>query len=261
MLDPAVLDFPPASTPPLGHAAAGRPLSPPERHEFRGDEAGRMPAGPAPRAGALAPSLLGAVLDEIDYGVMVVDAVSATLLHANRLALEEARTHRTLDLAGNRVSAPDGAGQRALSAALLAVRQGRRSLLALRAAPGDAEMAAADGGGRDAAVRVSVVPLANDGGAARALLVFGKRQVADTLSVGFYARAHALTPTEDAVLLSLCRGLRPTQIASEHGVAISTVRTHVNSIRVKTGTSSIRELVNRISALPPMAPALRPCTH
>jgi DNA-binding CsgD family transcriptional regulator len=261
MSDPAVLDRPLAPMLSPDRAALG-PCPPRAHPQGAGGFEPPAASGVAARPGPLAPSLLAVVLDEIDYGVMVVDAVSGALLHANRLALEEAHAHRTLDLGTGRVVAVDGAGQRALAAALQAVQLGRRSLLALRPAPGEAATAR-DGGPRahGSTVQVSVVPLASESGVSRALLVFGKRQVADTLSVGFYARAHALTPTEDAVLLSLCRGLRPTQIASDHGVAISTVRTHVNSIRVKTGTASIRELVDRIAALPPMAPALRRCTH
>jgi DNA-binding CsgD family transcriptional regulator len=208
-----------------------------------------------PRVLAPGAALLGAVLDEIDYGVMVVDPSSAALVHANRLALDELQVHRTLTLTDGRVEAADGVTRRALGAALAAVALGRRSLLTLR--PAGATGNASTGG----TVQVSVVPVATEGGAAHALLVFGKRQVADALAVGFFARAHALTPTEDAVLLALCRGVKPTQIAVDHGVAISTIRTHVNSIRVKTGTGSIRDLVNRVSALPPMAPVLRRCTH
>jgi DNA-binding CsgD family transcriptional regulator len=226
------------------------------------------PASPAlgevTTAAALGPTgssaLLGAVLDEIDYGVMVVEATTGALLHANRLALEEISLHRTLELVDGRVVAPDAGGQRALTSALMAVRQGRRSLLGLNA-PATGERAAAAVAPATGSTQVSVVPIASESPQPRALLVFGKRQVADSLSVGFFARAHSLTPTEDAVLLGLCRGLKPTQIAVDHGVAISTVRTHVNSIRVKTGTSSIRDLVNRVSTLPPMAPALRRCTH
>jgi DNA-binding CsgD family transcriptional regulator len=204
-----------------------------------------------PAATMPATALLGAVLDEIDYGVMVVDPSSASVLHANRLALDEVHVQRTLRLTDARVEAADPPARRALEAALAAVRLGRRSLVRLPPAHG--------GEGREA--QAAVVPLAAEGGSVRALLVFGKRQVADTLAVGFFARAHALTPTEDAVLAALCSGRKPAQIAHDHGVAISTVRTHVNSIRVKTGTTSIRELIGRVSTLPPMAPALRRCAH
>ena len=40
-------------------------------------------------------------------------------------------------------------------------------------------------------------------------------------------------------------------------VAISTVRSHICSIRQKTQTGSIRELINRVTVLPPISPALK----
>jgi DNA-binding CsgD family transcriptional regulator len=235
---------------PLGLPRAPLPARPPEPLSNRA----MVPTSPMP-----APALLGAVLDEIDYGVMVVDPSSASVLHANRLALDEVHVQRTLRVTEGRVEASDPATRQALEAALAAVRLGRRSLVRLPPGRPPGPTPAHDADGLE--VQVSVVPLAADEGPVRALLVFGKRQVADTLTVGFFARAHALTPTEDAVLGALCRGRKPAQIAQDHGVAISTVRTHVNSIRVKTGTTSIRELIGRVSTLPPMAPALRRCTH
>jgi hypothetical protein len=40
-------------------------------------------------------------------------------------------------------------------------------------------------------------------------------------------------------------------------VAISTVRSHICSIRQKTQTGSIRELVNRVTVLPPITSVLK----
>ena len=55
------------------------------------------------------------------------------------------------------------------------------------------------------------------------------------------------------MLSQVCKGLRPAQIASNHGVRISTVRTQLRSIRLKTCSDTIRELVQKVSVLPPMA--------
>ena len=41
------------------------------------------------------------------------------------------------------------------------------------------------------------------------------------------------------------------------GVALSTVRTQINSIRAKTGAASIRALVRQVAVLPPLVSALR----
>jgi DNA-binding CsgD family transcriptional regulator len=55
----------------------------------------------------------------------------------------------------------------------------------------------------------------------------------------------------------LCEGLRPSDIARRQRVAISTVRTQIGSIRLKTGASSITSLLREIALLPPMAHALQ----
>jgi DNA-binding CsgD family transcriptional regulator len=201
-------------------------------------------------------SALAAALDEIDYALLLVDLPSGRVRHSNRQALVEWQRHGTLEWPDGIAQAADSTGQRAWLGALVAAAGGRRSLITLRARP-DALLE--DPQLTSVAVSVAVVPLPSDGttGPMQASVVFGKRQVADALSVGFFSRLHALTPTEDAVLLGLCRGLKPSEIAVSHGVAISTVRTHVNAIRLKTGTCSIRELVHKVSTLPPMAPAVR----
>jgi DNA-binding CsgD family transcriptional regulator len=59
------------------------------------------------------------------------------------------------------------------------------------------------------------------------------------------------------VLEHLCGGVRPTEIAQRQGVAVSTVRTQIGSIRAKTGATSIRELVRQVAVLPPLVGALR----
>jgi DNA-binding CsgD family transcriptional regulator len=73
--------------------------------------------------------------------------------------------------------------------------------------------------------------------------------------LGFFARRHGITPAEELVLSSLCAGQSAPQIASQLNVAVSTVRSHVRSICAKTRTSSVRELVQRVAILPPVAPA------
>jgi DNA-binding CsgD family transcriptional regulator len=254
MIDFAALaDTTPSGPVPHGFRALLEPV-PPTVAPARG---ARATPGPMvePIAAALSAAALCAVLDEIDYGVMVVEAPGGRVRHVNRQAGDECRRHGTIDLRDGVASVGEPTQQRAFVTALVHAAQGRRSLINLRGratAADDAELPP---------VPVAVVPLPNDGATGQALLVFGKRHVADALSVGFFSRLHALTPTEDAVLLSLCRGMKPTEIADEHGVAISTVRTHVNSIRLKTGTGSIRDLVHKVSTLPPMASALRAGTH
>jgi DNA-binding CsgD family transcriptional regulator len=89
------------------------------------------------------------------------------------------------------------------------------------------------------------------------LLVLGKRRVCAQLSVQAFARSLNLTPAETRVLELLCAGVRPTLIAQTQGVAVSTVRTQIGSIRAKTGAASISALVRQVAVLPPLVGALR----
>ena len=86
-----------------------------------------------------------------------------------------------------------------------------------------------------------------------ALLVFAKQHLCDDSTMALFARERGLTSAEGQVLAQVCKGLRPAQIATNHGVRISTVRTQLRSIRMKTCSETIRELVQKVSVLPPMA--------
>ena len=152
-----------------------------------------------------------------------------------------------------RASADDPVLQRALALAAA----GRRSLLKLGDGPH--------------AETVAVVPLNNpQGGHADGaiLLVFGKHQVcealirrctdpqAEVLSVEHFARVHNLTHAEGMVLTALCNGDEPSAIARQFGVAVSTVRTQIASVRQKTQATSIRDLVRQVAMLPPIVSVL-----
>ena len=107
---------------------------------------------------------------------------------------------------------------------------------------------------------IAVVPLpsaaSDSNGAAAvhsALLVFAKQHLCDDSTVTLFARERGLTSAEGQVLAQVCKGLRPTQIANRHGVRISTIRTQLRSIRLKTCADTIRDLVHQVSVLPPMA--------
>ncbi|MBC8056957.1 MAG: helix-turn-helix transcriptional regulator, partial [Rhizobiales bacterium] len=108
-------------------------------------------------------------------------------------------------------------------------------------------------------VSVSVVPLSLPDSASEpvTLVMLGKRQVCEVLSVQGFAHSHGLTAAETRVLAALCRGTPPSAIAAEVGVAISTVRTQIGNIRLKTGAESIRALVQQVAVLPPLMGVLR----
>lgn len=189
-------------------------------------------------------ALLMRVLDEIDYGLLLVTSEGA-MRYANQLGLKEVLDNGALQLTQGRVQARNSSDQAALHAALADARRGLRRLVS----------ATHEG----TPVCVAVVPVgdADEGSEPLTLLVFGKRQANETLTVDFYARTHGLTSAELSVLKAMCAGLKPKEIARRQGVAISTVRSHICSIRIKTQTGSIRDLLSRVAVLPPITPAVK----
>jgi DNA-binding CsgD family transcriptional regulator len=204
------------------------------------------PASPVRALGqATSSALLARVLDEIDYGMLVVTA-GGGLRYANQLARHELQGEGPLGLAHGQLQAHQPADQNQLHMALADAVRGRRRLITL--------------GQNGGSLSVAVLPMPGDGddhGESLALLTFGKRTPCETLTVDFYARSQGLTGAEARVLQALCNGAKPKEIAADGNVAISTVRSHICSIRVKTQTANIRELVDRVSRLPPMTSAVK----
>jgi DNA-binding CsgD family transcriptional regulator len=189
-------------------------------------------------------SLLSRMLDEMDHGMLLVTP-SGALRHANQPARHELAGASSLALTEGQVRAARHEQHALLMQALADAGLGRRRLLSL-------------GGGEDA-LSVAVVPMGTEGhhSEALALLVLGKRQSCEALTVDFFARTQGLTGAEAKVLQALCDGLRPKEVANRFDVAVSTIRTQISSIRTKTQTASIRDLVSTVTALPPITLAMK----
>lgn len=188
---------------------------------------------------------LTAAFDEIDYGLLLlIDGVQ--VMYANHAARAELDAAHPLQLVDSELRTRQGLDAQPLADALHAATQrGLRKLLTLG----------------DAAQRIclSIVPIAAPPGLGGpvTLLMLGKRQVCLALSVQGFAHSHRLTGAETRVLTGLCSGMLPSAVAAQHGVAISTVRSQIGTIRVKTGARSIRALVQQVAVLPPLMGVLR----
>lgn len=193
---------------------------------------------------AALPNCFALMLDEVDYGMLLIGD-DRVVLHANHVARAELDSDHALQLLGAelRVRLPQDVAP--LYAAMAEARdRGLRRLVSL--------------GPAQQRVSVAVVPLPTVvGEEVLTLLMFGKRHVCEALSTHWFAREHGLTPAEARVLAGLCAGHLPIDIAGQQGVAISTVRAQIGAIRVKTGTSSISALVRQLAVLPPLVGALR----
>lgn len=171
--------------------------------------------------------LLGLSLDQIDYALLLM-STAGEVCHANRAALrawpglaDPLRWARCVDAR--------------LRAALAAGSRGRRSFVEVSTGHGTATAA--------------IIPLP---GAQHLLLLLGRSLPCMPLALDFFAKLHGLTPAETGVMRELCNGLCPAEIARASGTALSTVRTHIVSLRQKTGAAGIVELIRMLCLLPPM---------
>ncbi|MBL0944394.1 MAG: helix-turn-helix transcriptional regulator [Hydrogenophaga sp.] len=191
------------------------------------------------------------VFDEIDYGMLLLDA-QGRILHANHLARHELAQRRLLRACSGSLLGTTPEHSERIQQALDAALRGQRRLVLMREQERDLSLA----------FTPLSHPLEDD--APTVLVVMSRQNVCDNLAVRMFARALALSPTEEVVLLALCRGLDINEIAAENGVAVSTIRSQIKTLREKAGASSIRRLLQRINSLPPVVPALRivtPVTH
>lgn len=187
------------------------------------------------------PDVLSLLIDVLGHGVIVVDE-RGRILHTNRAARTELNRRRVIDKVAGEVQAVSPADSRTLQNALGQAVAGKRSLINV----------SSDG----LSLALAVVPLRLEAEAwgTRIALFFARAEVCESGMFGFFARSYGLTQTEEQVLMILCRGLSTPEIAVQMKVAVSTVRSHVRSLCAKTGSSGVRELVNRVAVLPPVAP-------
>ena len=206
--------------------------------------------------------LLRLTLNQVDYGLVVLNVDNSRVEFANApgwAALDPARdeqgpvrNHAGLCLVQGRLATIRPGHAEPLRAALARTRSGLRGLLSLESGAQTSSVAVLplpqSGLGDPPGARSAGLPAA-----CYALLVFAKQHLCDVSTVALFARARGLTSAEGQVLAQVCKGLRPAQIAHHHGVQVSTVRTQLRSIRMKTCSDTIRELVQKVSVLPPMA--------
>lgn len=182
--------------------------------------------------------------DEIDYGMIVLNA-SGHILHSNHLARVELGRRDFLRACDGVLSSGDPAHDTKIRLALEAALRGQRRLVLLTQ------------GERDLSLTFNPLAHPLEDTSPCVLVMLSRQSTCDNLAVRMFARTLALSPSEEGVMLALCRGLVINEIAQENGVAVSTVRSQIKTLREKAGVPSIRKLLQRINSLPPVVPALR----
>ena len=204
---------------------------------------------------------LAAIPDEIDYGMIVVNR-DAAVQFRNRAAHRELLEHLALSVVHGVLRVHDLREARAVKEAIhAAADRGLRRMLTLDGERGPQSVAFVPIGQAPAPVPPqATTPVPASAPARRSALVLvllGKRGVCAPLSADVFARYHGLTNSETSVLSGLVQGHLPSTIARLHGVALSTVRTQLQSIRNKTGARRVQEIVARMASLPPLVTTLR----
>lgn len=184
-----------------------------------------------------------ALFDEIECGLIVCDG-AGQVHFANQSALQELGSRCLLLNADGVLRCAPGVNGEVENALRQAAQRGRRSLVHLKR-------------GEDL-LMVSMLPLRlEDDEMPHVLVMLGRRQPCSDLGLEMLAGCYGLTLAERRVLAALVREATPREIAREHAVALSTVRTQISSIRAKLGTRNVEGLLLRASQVPPVASALR----
>jgi DNA-binding CsgD family transcriptional regulator len=174
------------------------------------------------------------LVDEIDCGLIVCDGDGSVRL-VNRSAERELASARLLARGRDRLVC-HGTASPSL--------EGRRQLVTLSL-------------GNDRLVLL-VAPLQPHGDDEPLVLVMlGRRGLCSALALEMLSSVHGLTLAERRVLAALLDETAPRQIAKAHGVALSTVRTQITSIRNKLGVRSVEALLVRAGEVPQVPSALR----
>ena len=202
--------------------------------------------GPERRGGPSAGLIrvLACVLDEIDYGLILLDA-KGWVVHANHGASRElSNVSMPLEVVDRHLRGRQLADNEMLQTALFtAQHQGKRSMLHL---------------GEGNALGVSVVPLpaalsrGPDTEGHATLVLLQRSSIVERLSIDAYARQHNLSHRETQVLGLLCNGRKAAEIAEELKVSLATVRTHIHNLKDKTGCGSMLDVVKQVAVLPPI---------
>jgi DNA-binding CsgD family transcriptional regulator len=179
------------------------------------------------------------ILDQLAFGFLLT-SVTGRLLDSNVVGKSELEKQTPLRLYAGTIQTSDPCCAGRLDQALKLAELGGRSLVTLSAE-------------NESLLSIAVLPLRATGikvpGAA---LILSRASVCDPLMLSFFARSRRFTSSEEQVLALLSQGRSAPQIATELEVAVSTVRTQIQSVCAKAGSNGIRGLLAQLATLPPV---------
>ncbi len=202
---------------------------------------------------ALRSEMLEKTLDGLSAGVFLT-ARDGHVVYMNAVGERQVRSGHSIRLAHNRLSAADPAARETLAKSIYAAT---RADTASGTASGTASswdehsVAMPDVGGGTSGYVATLLPIENGVRSgvlapfAASVAVFVQDPVQISLMPGeAFARLHGLTGGELRVLLALSQGLGGTESAEMLGISEPTVRTHLQRIFSKTGTTRQSDLLS-----------------
>jgi DNA-binding CsgD family transcriptional regulator len=103
-------------------------------------------------------------------------------------------------------------------------------------------------------IPVLVTPLTGTRGrAGLVLLAIGETGSHSQISEAMLAKLFRLSRTQSSIAAAIFNGRSPEDIATARGIKISTVRTHLADIFLRTKVKTQRDLIRLIGSLPPLA--------
>lgn len=86
------------------------------------------------------------------------------------------------------------------------------------------------------------------------LIVLGARELSPWINEATLSKLYQLSQTQASIAIAIFQGQSPEEIASERGIRISTVRTHLAAVFQRTRSKTQRDLIRLIGSLPPLLP-------
>lgn len=184
--------------------------------------------------------MLDAALDAFGIGIVVCDD-AGRVVFANAVVRENAQG--PLRLSGKVLSAATSDETRAMMRLIRDAARGSRW----------GAIALADGDARGT-VPVLITPLTRAGEDERGyvLLAIGESGQNPWVTEATLGKLYHLSRTQGAIAIAIFNGQSPEDIASERGIKISTVRTHLADIFLRTRTKTQRDLIRLLGSLPPL---------
>lgn len=189
-------------------------------------------------------STRGAAIEALAFGLLVCGP-DGRILFSNQAAERLARQRTGVVL---------GRNGRGIGAAVRREAQKLSALVhdAANGGPGGLIRLTAEDGTVGVLALVTPLPrgLHPDLGPGHALVALRASSDSPAFSKATLSALFGLSPTQAAIAVAVFEGRQPEEIAVERGVKISTVRTHLAEIFVRTGAENQRDLVRLLGSLP-----------